>query len=530
MKKNILLLAVISTMLIGCSNGSKTSGEDKPDITDPIALVRRAKKQTTDLSEYQYDFSLNAKIKFKSAISFTPATYSGTTYVNTKNEETQFLQRRELSGALIIDSTNYIYNVGTDLIKISADESKDFSVINHETVDSVYDFDKHNFGHILKTLNDDGFLKVKKNNDRYDLSLQTNFSQDSLLGVLNYIDSSIILKTLNSYTKKEWGVGLIVNSWVTLDSTNNYLKKFHFDAAVTIKDTVEIGFDFEQTFTKYEGVAIETPEFANTAVSESEVTNVLNSLKTKISTSKAASTSYYDYNVKTTVDHGVSKGNPLGLAVNSTTKGSAKRQIIGSDVFFNNRLMVDSDYKNKDQLGDLVKDYDSYRARLNNANKDVYDVLDPKVGFNQYTLLSDYNESEIDNYYMLPADSLLNYENVKVVKTTTDKNSNKTYKLGLSTNGVKALLAYYNKSIRIDFNRVTIFDIYNIKSDFDAKKASFSYTIDSAGRLSKVDIDLKGFYVEKQSEDQVKFRLETSIEYDWSKSYTAATTKEDIDN
>ena len=530
MKKRFIILAIASAMLLVGCNESSGGGGGGGIAEDPLLTVQKAKRQTTGLTSYQYDFDLSAKIKFKSAVSFSPANYSGTTYVNTANETTQFFQKRELSGLLVIDSTNYVYNTGTDLIKISADEDKDFSVINHETVDSVYDFDKYNFGYILKSLNDDGFVKVNKQGDKYNLSLKPNFSQDSMLATLNQIDSKIILKALNAYTKAEWGIYFNVNTWVTLNSDHSYLETFHFDASVVIKDVFEIGFEFNQTFTKYSNVQISLPQFANTIVDESQVKTELNNIKTIVESAKAESTSYYDYDVKTTVDHGVSKTNPLGLAVNSRTKGVAKRQISGNDIFFNNRLLVDSDYKNSDQLGSLVKDYDSYRARLNNSNKDVYDVEDPKIGFNKYTLLEGYNEDEIDNYYMLPSTSIFTYDNIKVVKKTTDKKSNTVYKFGLSTEGVQNLLDFYNDSIRIDFTRVTPVQIYKIDSEFVCKKAAFTYTVNQSGKLIGVDIDLKGFYVESGSDDQVKFRLENSIEYDWTKSYTAATTKEDIDN
>lgn len=547
MRKKLLvtLSAFLAITLSACGGGgeggetsstttsSQTSTSTSTSSTTPstdLQVFNSARVNTVNSIQYEYDFNLTAKIKYKGATVFSPATYSGTTYVNTGNQETQFLQKRSLTGALVIDSTNYIYNIGTDLIKISADEDKDFSVINYEKVDSIYDFDKHNFGHILKYLTESDYTSVKYSNGKYNIAFKTNFNEDSLLGMLNHIDSRLILKALNAVTRKVWGIGLKVNVWATLENDNVHLKTFHFDASVIVENKFEVGFVFEQTFTKYSGVTINTPVFANTLTKETEVTPVLNSVKGIVNTAKTASTSYYDYKVKTTVDHGVSLSNPLGLAVNSTTKGVAKRQVSGNDVFFNNRLEVDSDYKNNDQYGDLVEDYDSYRARLNNSNKDVYDVLDPKVGFNNYTLLEGYNENNIDNYYMLPSTDLFNYSKIKVVKKTTDSKNNTIYKFGLSTEAVTDLLSFYNKSIRIDFKRETIFDIYNIQSDFIAKKALFTYTVASDGRLAKVDIDLKGFYTEKTSEDDVKFRLETSIEFDWSKSYNAATKKEDIDN
>jgi len=530
-KKLLILFPTLLALFLGSCSGSENPGEQTSVIPpDGVTTFRTARKNTMESIQYQYDFALTAKIKFKNALDFTPATYSGTTYVNTSETSTKFLQKRSLTGALVIDSTNYIYNVGTDLIKISADEDKDFSVINHEQVESVYDFDKHNFSYILKELNDNDVLKADFKDGKYNLSLHTNFSQDSLLGMLNLIDTKTITKALNSVTKEKWGVGFEVNTWATLNEQKSYLDTFHFDANVNVKDTFEIGFQFEQKFTKYSDVTIELPTFANTIVKESEVKNELASVLSMYNASKEAATSYYKYDVKTTVDHGVSKSNPLGLAVNSRTQGISKRQLIGDKVYFNNRLEVDSDYKNKDQKGDLVADYDSYRARLNDGADTVYDVLDPKVGFNKYTQLTNYNESEIDEYYMLPASEMISFDNFKVIKKTQDSKSNNVYKFGLSTSAVKNLLASYNKSIRIDYNRVTLFDIYDIESEFVAKKAAFTITTNADNKLVSVDIDLKGFYIEKESGNQVKFRLEVDIDYDWTKSYTAVTTKEDIDN
>lgn len=536
MKKRMLFLTPILLGMFLCScggGGEDTSSSSTGSIVPPpdgVTTFRNARKNTMESVQYEYNFSLTAKIKYKSAPSFSPATYSGTTYVNAGETNTKFLQKRSLTGALVIDSTNYIYNVGNDLIKVSADENKDFSVINHEQVDSVYDFDKHNFSYILKELQDDNVLKAEYSNGKYELSLKPNFNQDSLLGMLNMIDSKTIIKALSSYTKEQWGVGFAVNIWATLNAEKSHLSVFHFDASVDIKDTFEIGFEFEQQFTKYSGVTIQLPTFENTVVEENAVKGELTNILSMYDASKAASTSYYNYDVKTTVDHGVSKSNPLGLAVNSSTKGYTKRQLIGDKVYFNNRLEVDSDYKNKDQYGDLVKDYDSYRAMLNDGDDTVYDVLDPKVGSNQYTKLTEYSESAIDNYYLLPASNMISYDNFKVVKKTQDSSLNNVYKLGLSNDAVKSLLAYYNSAIRIDYTRATIFDVYKIDTDFVAKKAAFTIVTNSDNKLVSVDIDLKGFYNEKDSGDQVKFRLEVDIDYDWSKSYTAVSAKEDIDN
>ena len=151
MKRRLFVLTplLLCLPLAGCS--SNDSPSEIPN--DSVETFQKAKDNTVNTNQYQYDFNLTAKIKFKNAVSFSPATYSGTTYYNSSAAETNFLQVRNITGALVIDSTNYIYNIGTDLIKLSADEDKDFSVVNHETVSSTQDFDKTNFGCILKTLN-----------------------------------------------------------------------------------------------------------------------------------------------------------------------------------------------------------------------------------------------------------------------------------------------------------------------------------------------------------------------------------------
>ena len=517
MKKSLLFLVSL-LMLTSCGGGG-----DGGSPTDYAAAFRAAKNNTNASTAYQYDFNVSAKIKFGNATSYSPATYSGTTYINKNNSSTQFLQKRTLSGLLLIDGTNYIYNIGNDLIKISEDENKSFSVINHETVSSGYDFDKFNFGHILKTLEDNDVLNVTYRSGRYNLSLHTNFNQNSLLGILNFFDSKTILAALNLYTRTQWGAGLSVNCWVTLNS-NNCISKFHFDASVIIKNVFEIGFELEQSFTKYgSGVQITLPSFSNTVTDESGVKTEINQVKNALINSKQRSTSYYDYTVKTTIDHGVSSSNPLGLAVNSKTKGYTKRQIVNDNVYFNNRLQVDSDYKNKDQYGDLVEDYDSYRAKLSTG--DVYNVLDPKIGFNKYTLMDGYNNDDVDNYYMLINESFLSFDNLKVVRK-----SGNTYQFGLTNDAIKTLLKFYNKHFRMDYSEVTVFDIYNITDGFIGKKAYLSFELNDDNYITSIDIDLKGFYVDASTSKQVKFRLECEIDFDYTKSYTAVSKKEDIDN
>lgn len=517
----------VSTTSITISLGGKTTSVQitvNPKAT-PKEIFVRAKNKTYENNVYEYTYSAQAKIKFKDALEWSPAKLSGTIQYDASAAYTQYMHKKEVTGALVFDYTTYTYNQGLSMITVNANEKKDFSIVNKETLPNNYEFETNSIGYILKALEDNDNLKVTKSGDQYNLDLKTSFAQDSLLKVLNYVDSRKIVDTLSDYTTDKWGVGFTYNCYAKLNAAETSVSTFHFDASVSIKDTVEIGFEFEQNFTKVgSGVKISLPEFENTFTTTEKIGGELATINSALN---AAKKNYYDYKLKTGVDHGVSKTNILGLAVNSTSAGYARREIVGNEVYFHNRLEVDSDYKNKDQLGDLVKDYERYRAKLNNTNKDVYDVEDGILK-NTYTLMENYNNDAIDDYYMMINSAWLTTDAVKILRKTTNSKNVTTYKLGIGSDTIKEILEYYNKSIRIDPTGVTPVKVYNIVNSFEAKKAEFEIVLDADGKMTDINVDLKGFYVCETSK-QVKFTYNLDIEFDNAhKAYEAPSEKEDI--
>ena len=197
--------------------------------------------------------------------------------------------------------------------------------------------------------------------------------------------------------------------------------------------------------------------------------------------------------------------------------------IIGNDVFFHNGLELDSDYKNKDQYPDEIDDYKLTRAKVNNSTKDVYDVKDGALK-NTYTKLENYDS--IDDYYMLP-DTSWTANDTKIIRKTT-KSGKDTYKLGLTTNGIKTILEKYNKSIRLDQDGTFDLDVYKIASDFQPRKANVEYVV-SNNLIETIEMEIKGFYVLSTGK-QVKFEFNLDIEFDHNhKAYTAPTEYNKID-
>ena len=527
MKKRLFIIPLTAFLLCGCGStgGGTGGGGDNPGpVEDFKDTFLRAKNNIFDNRVYEYNYTAEAKIKFKNAIDWSPAKLSGTVQYDALAADTQYMHKKDVTGALVFDYTTYTYNQGLDLITVNANEKKDFSIVNKGEIPDNYDFETNSIGLILKTLANNDNLKVTKSGDKYNLDLKTSFAQGSLLSVLNYVDSKKIVNTLSEYTTDKWGVGFEYNCYATLNASMTSVASFHFDASVNIKDTLEIGFSFDQAFSKVgTGVKISLPEFANTFTSKSDIETNLAVLNNAIGEAKK---NYYDYKLKTGVDHGVSKSNPFGMAVNSTSAGYARREIIGNDVYFHNRLEVDSDYKNKDQLGGLVEDYERYRAKLSTG--EVYDVEDGILK-NTYTLLEDYNNDAIDDYYMMVNSNWFTADTVKIMRKTTDKSGNNIYRLGVGADTIKTILEDYNKSIRIDAKGITPVKVYDIRSSFETKKAEIEFTIDSNGKMTNIDFDIKGFYV-CETGKQVKYDCDLEIEFDYTKkAYHAPSDKKDIE-
>ena len=508
----------------GNEGGGNGGGGTTPTKSDS-EIFFEAKNNTFSSPAFEYNYQLKAQIKFVGAVNFSPANIGGYVQYNSGAGQTTYLHRKELSGALLFDSTTYIYNSGNNLIELNADESKDFSVTKSQPIASGYDFEDNSIGTILKSLTADN-ANVTKEGNTYNIALKTNFQQGTVLRALNYIDSDKILTVLNKYIEERFDISINITSTATV--SNNKMEKFVFNASVNIKDVAEIGFEYTQTFLNIGSCStIKLPTYENTYTSMADINSNLAPVLTAFDKAMDADTSRYDYSLKTGVDHGVSRSNPLGLAVNSTSAGYAQREIIDEVVFFHNRLELDSDYKNNDQYPDYIEDYERYRAKVNNADGDVYDVTDG-VFKNTYVILEDYNNEAIDEYYMMIDRDWIDFDSVKIMRKTTDSDNETTYTLGLSNEAVKEILEYYNDHIRLDADLEFELDVYDIASDFEAKKALFEIVLDAEGNIIEIVIETKGFYTLDDGE-QVKYSLKLEIEYDWEEVYTAPTDHDDIE-
>jgi len=525
-KKSLTIIAALglSFVLVSCGEATQTAFSSNSNGTSRSAaeVFQEARTKATTSGQFQYDFSLSAKLKYAGALEWSPATISGTTSFNAGAGETTYVQKRVMSGALLVDSTTYTYNKGTTYIKVDENDG-DFSLTDAETITSTYNFESKTFGKLLNYLDADKLNAVKYQDGVYLLDIKPSSSREAIGDLIGFIDCNKIIDAVSSITENKWGIGLKMTTSAVIE--NESIKEFDFSFEITYDDfSVELIYTQEYIHIG-SGVILSVPSFENAITGEQELASLINLGKSALTSSKNAEVSYYDYSLKTLVDHGISKGNPLGLAVNSTSAGKTIRKIKDGVVYFDNRLELDSDYKNSDQYPNDVEDYERYRAKISDGT--VYDCQD-KVwpASNVYTKLDNYTNGEVDDYYMLLPDKFFSPDFIKIGRKTTANDGTTTIQYGLTGAAVKELLIAYNDSIRLDADLLKDIDVYDIDSGFNGKRLSFEVVITPEGKIETMNLVSKGFYV-MTGTNQVKFGFDLSIDFDWTKTAYSIPMKTD---
>lgn len=337
---------------------------------------------------------------------------------------------------------------------------------------------------------------------------------------LNALNSPIVQRFINVPE-----IDSNLNVYVTFD--NGKIDKFEYEFSISVS-LASITFHYDLDFVKVgTGVTITPPAFQNVSISETDINTDLDDIKSAFTSYKLQQNSGYNYTVKTKVDY------PGANAINSTTAGRTMRNISGDEVYFWNRIEFDSDYKNKDLYKDKgIVDYERYRIK--EARGDVYDVQDG-VLFNIYTKLDDYENGDIDEYYLLLKNEFFNTTNISIVQKASSA-GNTTYSLGLTNDGIVALLSFIDDNIRVDVKEQNEITIYNIESEMIIKNAEFDIII-SGGKITEININIKGSYIGSYPETEFEGACTFELEYelvtnDEGAAYAAPAdiTKYDIPN
>ncbi|NLM19246.1 MAG: InlB B-repeat-containing protein [Clostridiaceae bacterium] len=476
-----------------------------------------ARDATVNSNQFEYNFNLNVTTKF-AAFNGPSAISQGNVKYNSASQNS-YIKRENNSGLLISDGTIYTVKTGTSLSEFKVNKDNKLYGYSSTQVSNDFKYESSSYAKVLFEYGEDKITAVTKTSqNKYKVTFSGSIT-GFMNTALNALNSPIVQRFINVPENDS-----NLNVYVTFD--NGKIDKFEYEFSISVS-LASITFHYDLDFVKVgTGVTITPPAFQNVSISETDINTDLNDIKSAFTSYKAQQNSGYNYTVKTKVDY------PGAFAINSTTAGRTMRNISGNEVYFWNRIEFDSDYKNNDLYKNKgIDDYERYRIKV--ASGDVYDVeyrvFPPKY---EYTKLDDYENGDIDEYYLLLKNEFFNTTNISIVQKASSA-GNTTYSLGLTNDGIVALLSFIDENIRVDVNEQNEITIYNIESEMIIKNAEFDIII-SEGKITEININIKGSYIGSYPETKFEGACTFELEYELvtnnkGANYTAPDKIKDAD-
>jgi len=454
-----------------------------------------ARANTVDTSEFEYDFNLSVDIVL-GGIGGPSAIIEGNVKYDSESIN-PYYRYEELSGLLLFDGVRHSFLKDNSLTTISYNTENELTGFKSETVPSDFDFDYSAFAKVLFEYTEaqiSGIIYVSGNKYQIEFIGGASNIMDTVLAVIG----NPIITEFIGVPENEADFEAYVNI------EDGIITSYEYDFVVESVGST-LTFHYDLTFLEVDSnVTINVPSFDGLSMTDSEITTASSLINGILEDYLIQEYSEYTYNVQTHVVY------PGAFSIDSTTQGRTKRKVIGSDVYFWNRVEVDSDYKNDDLYEGEIVDYERYRVVYSNA--DVYDVEDrPFPISNVFDLITTYDNYSVDEYYLFIPSTLINSNNVSLIQTSIDDGVT-TYSIVLNSFAVLELLEFIDDSVRIDLTGTNEFDIYNIESGFEVTYVLFTIQAENEGLIS-INMDIDGIYTGSYLDTAFNGELEFGLEY-----------------
>lgn len=474
-----------------------------------------ARDATVNSNQFEYDFDLNVTTQF--------ATFNGPSAITQGNikynsgSQNSYLKTENNSGLLISDGIIHTVKTGDSLAEFKVNKSNKLYGYSSAPVSNDFKYESSSYSKVLFEYDEEQITAVTKTaQNKYKISFSGS-ATGYINTALSALNSPIVQRFIDLPENDS-----NLNVYVTFD--NGKIDKFEYEFSISVS-LASITFSYELDFIKIgTGVTITPPDFQNISINENDIDDELDVVNAALTSYNTQQNSGYDYSTVTHVDY------PGANSIDSTTAGRTMRKVDGSEVYFWNRIEFDSDYKNSDLYNSNgIVDYERYRVKY--ANTDVYDVIDGAI-INTYTKIDGYDNGSIDEYYMLIDNLFFNTTNISIVQKALSAGST-TYSLGLTKEGIVALLSFIDDSIRVDVNEQNEVTIFNIESNMEIKDAEFEIII-SGGKISAININIKGTYIGSYTQTEFNGACTFGIEYEivtnnGGAAYIAPTKNSEVD-
>lgn len=485
-------------------------------------LEARDKTVGASTKGFEYSSNLEMSVGYSSIAYSAKGTYEGKSQYN-PGSTTSYYEKIAYAGLLFDNHTNHEYLKNNSLVSIKVQYDGKVTSYKSENQEAGYKYDSSSFAKALFSYTADDIKTVSLGADgKYEIKSKLGFSSIAKT-ILNNVNNKYVAMIVGELPETE----STYHNYVTF-SDDETIKTYSYSFTVTVSG-VTVALSYSLDFSKADAApAITIPTFSGLYLTESEITAKLQGAQTALSNYRSQATSAYDFTLKTGINF--ASANDIG----ATIKGSSKRAVSAGDVYFRNSIEVDSDLKNSDLYKDNgAEDYSRIRAKL--ADKTIYDVKDPLVGFKTYTEVT--TDEGYDDFYLLFPNSIMAYANLSCLFDAT-KDGVETLTLPLSTNSsIASLMELINKSVRLDpslakhVNVLGEYQAASIVSDTSAIEIDLTGTalteirLTLKGKMTTSYAGSVGFTAAEEASYSVALTITPTND---GASYTAPTDKKDI--
>ncbi len=469
--KNILVFCLALLAISSC--GDNSNNNDNPGETPVVPVLTpketflKAKNNIQSLKGYSYTDSLEVKVDTSLDDNLDSIGIKNGTVNYSSTYEINKVSYYQLNGALFFDGERY--EIDKDNTKRTIDLKEDGSLKKIKEND-INENETSTFAKAIFEYDDSKIKDVTKDGNVY--TIITTVSASTVIeDAINIIDSNIVRNIVG----KDYP-SLTPNYTLTATIENDLIKTFNYSFNLTVLgQTLEI--DYSLNFSNYEDKEPSLPSnIPGISISDEELKNDINELNNYLSEFRNLERSGYEY--KSVVDIDFMEGGTLFVNdVSTTIQGETKRILNNSNVYYENRVEMDTSMPDFDS-----EDYERYRVKT--LGNKVYDVENKLFGDEVTEVLSPLAS---DEYYFL----IGNLTTSDLFYILDNINEDNSYEVVLNDQGVNKILEFIENNSRMDVNLKTNESPLGEYKDLEYETAVINFEILN-NNLNKININIEG--------------------------------------
>lgn len=433
-------------------------------------ILLQAVSNTYASDSYNYTYEFNVQIAYKYEGVFGPwanATFDGEVFYKANPDGyDQFYVNRNLSGLLLPDTQQIIYNIDDNIITLNMGNDDVLVTYPKREIGSNYLLETSIFGDILTNLNEDMIASLSYFESRNEYVVNLDASSDTSL-ITSLTEASKVIEITSSDSP------VSVDSELRFAMEDSKIKSFSYEVEFNILD-IYFTISYTQTFVSFYVESIENPTPEGYLL-DADLLIAQNYLKNLISTQFSNDNLAYDFFIDTEVDPGI-----FDFSLGTHSVGFYYQTVIDDVTYFTQRFEFDGDYEPE------KIDHERYRALINDGSGEIWDEHIVIYGSNDFELVNDTNYIEVMTMFLYDFDWIIDQS---MMIEIIDTDEFETYRLLFEEETFKTILEKYNDMID--------FDIFSIESGLQIGDTEIEFIVQN-GNLKEITMNIDGVYFDNE--------------------------------